>query len=112
MRVVEQTTVASPVSADGIGLHSGWRSQLTLKPAAAGAGVRIRRMDIDGNAAETTILANADYVADTRLGVRLENASGVSVMTVEHLMAAFALAGVAPCGAGVGRRRWPCSCSS
>lgn len=100
MRVQEQTTLSTSAGASGISLHFGVETRIVLHPAPAGSGVAFRRTDLQGEngaprpAGETTVRARPQSLADTRLGVRLENAAGVSVMTVEHLMAAFALAGV------------------
>lgn len=81
-------------------LHAGVETRIVIRPAMAGTGILFRRMDLKTEkggrrpANETTIQARPQSVADARLGVRLQNAAGVSVMTVEHLMAAFVLCGV------------------
>ncbi len=85
-------TLQQHVGFDGIGLHSGTRVTLTLAPAKADAGIVFKRMDIEGPAA--FIPARYDLVSDTRLGTTLTNAHGVSISTVEHLMAALAGCGV------------------
>lgn len=100
MRVQEQTTLAKAASASGPALHTGAETRIVLRPAPADTGVVFRRMDMRGENGrprppqETSIPASPASVIDTRLGVRLGNAAGATVMTVEHLMAAFALAGV------------------
>ncbi len=89
-----ETTIAHEAHGEGIGLHTGRETRIALKPAPAGSGVRFRRIDLsNGKDEDATIVAGPSAVADTRLGVRLARAD-YSVMTVEHLMAAFALTGV------------------
>lgn len=87
-----QTTLKSAVECTGVGIHSGAPVNMTLKPARAGTGIQFRRMDVKGRAAY--VPARFDLVSSTRLGTTLTNQSGVSVHTVEHLMAAFAGLGV------------------
>ncbi len=86
-----QTTLKSEASLVGMGLHSGRPARLVLRPAQAG-GIRFRRTDVTDR--DNVIPARYDLVTDTTLCTRLSNAAGVSVSTVEHLMAAFAGAGV------------------
>ena len=100
MRVQLQTTLRKAAAAGGLALHSGVETRIVLKPASAGVGILFRRTDLAatrGRAAALTansIVAGPLSIVDARLGVRLANADGVSVMTVEHLLAAFALCGV------------------
>lgn len=98
MRVDDQKTVAKSVAVSGVGLHTGDPSQLVLMPAQESFGVKFLRTDLVARGgfslAEATIEAAPRYVRDARLGVLLENASGASVRTVEHLMAALSLSGV------------------
>ena len=88
---LNQRTLKSPVACDGIGLHTGAAVAMTLRPADAGAGIVFKRIDIAGSA---PIPARWDRVVDTRLCTTLGNEYGVTVSTVEHLMAAFAGCGV------------------
>lgn len=85
-------TLASPAVCAGIGLHSGERVRMVLQPASAGSGIRFVRSDITDR--DNEIAARADGVSEVRLGTTLENAAGVSIATVEHLMAALAGLGV------------------
>jgi UDP-3-O-[3-hydroxymyristoyl] N-acetylglucosamine deacetylase len=87
-----QVTLARPVALEGVGVHTGKVTRLTLRPAAAGAGVRFLRTDVADR--DPAIPARAEAVCATRLGTVIGNADGVTVSTVEHLMAAF-------CGLGV-----------
>ncbi|WP_299079819.1 UDP-3-O-acyl-N-acetylglucosamine deacetylase [uncultured Ruegeria sp.] len=87
-----QHTLKSPVTFQGVGLHGGQRAKMVLKPAAAGHGIWFKRTDIElGNA---LIPAIYDVVERTPLCTRLVNDAGVSVSTVEHIMAALAGCGV------------------
>jgi len=93
--MMERTTLAAPAVCAGIGLHTGARVRMVMKPAAVGSGVVFDRTDLALD--DTRIPARREYVRSTDLGTTLINESGASVATVEHLMAA--LAG----GAGRGR---------
>ena len=87
-----QNTLKAPVTFDGVGLHSGAPARMVLRPAQAGFGIRFRRTDIElGNA---VIPALWDRVERSPLCTRLVNEAGVSVSTVEHVMAALSGCGV------------------
>ncbi len=87
-----QHTLKAPVAFKGIGLHSGKPATMVLHPAAAGHGIWFKRTDIElGNA---MIPAIYDIVERTPLCTRLVNDAGVSVSTIEHIMAALAGCGV------------------
>ena len=82
-----QTTVSKPIIFEGIGLHNGLRSKLVIMPADVGSGICFKRMDIkSGNKFIPAILEN---VVNSELCTRLANLDGVSVSTIEHLMAAL-----------------------
>jgi UDP-3-O-[3-hydroxymyristoyl] N-acetylglucosamine deacetylase len=83
-----QMTIATPALCAGIGLHSGVRARLTLLPAPIGTGIVFIRTDVHDR--DNRILARGDYVNETMLGTTLTNKAGVSVATVEHLLAALA----------------------
>ncbi|WP_140986582.1 UDP-3-O-acyl-N-acetylglucosamine deacetylase [Asticcacaulis tiandongensis] len=85
-------TLALPAICAGIGLHTGQHVRLSIRPAAAGTGVVFVRTDLNQN--DNVVPARADYVTQTRLGTVITNASGVSVSTIEHLMAALSALGV------------------
>ena len=87
-----QTTVKSAVSFTGRGLHSGQRSTLTIRPASAEHGIWFSRTDIV--VGDRMIPARWDAVVRSPLCTRLQNAGGLEVSTVEHIMAALAGCGV------------------
>jgi UDP-3-O-[3-hydroxymyristoyl] N-acetylglucosamine deacetylase len=91
-----QMTLAAPIVLEGVGLHSGAMIRMVLHPARAGFGIVFRRTDLDGNAgpAATDIPALYDHVCETTLSTAIGNASGASISTVEHLMAALSGLGV------------------
>jgi UDP-3-O-[3-hydroxymyristoyl] N-acetylglucosamine deacetylase len=87
--VLRQTTIATPVNMDGIGLHKGTTVHLVLKPAEANTGIVFRRTDLDTtDRAVTDIPARYDSVIDATMCTTIGNASGTKVATIEHLMAA------------------------
>ncbi len=81
-----QTTLLRPINCVGIALHSGKKVSLTLKPSEADSGVVFYRTDIPGS---KEIPARWDNVVDTRMCTVLGNDDGLTVGTVEHLMAAL-----------------------
>lgn len=87
-----QRTLASSVRCQGVGLHTGAGASLALHPAEAGSGIIFRRTDAGSGGA--TVVAHCRNVSDTRLCTTLANRDGVTVMTVEHLLAALAGAGI------------------
>lgn len=90
--MIERKTLAAPAMCAGIGLHTGARVRMVMKPASAGSGIVFKRTDLDLD--DTQIPARFDIVRSTDLGTTLINEEGASVSTVEHLMAAFAGLGV------------------
>ena len=88
-----QTTLRGALTFDGIGLHSGRPVRLRILPASGEYGIWFKRLDVVG--LDQMIPAVWDRVTDTRMCTLLSNADGVSVSTVEHLMAALAGLGVA-----------------
>jgi UDP-3-O-[3-hydroxymyristoyl] N-acetylglucosamine deacetylase len=80
-----QRTLKAPIGCVGVGLHSGLRVNLTLRPAQPGHGIIFRRTDLG-----IGIPARFDHVVDTRLATVLGLADGIArIGTVEHLMAAL-----------------------
>lgn len=82
-----QTTLRKPVSCIGVGLHSGRQIGMTIRPAPANHGIVFVRRDVRDRPA--TIAARWHNVSRTDLSTTLSNEHGVSVATVEHLMAAL-----------------------
>ncbi|HEY9763954.1 MAG TPA: UDP-3-O-acyl-N-acetylglucosamine deacetylase [Trichocoleus sp.] len=85
-----QKTLAQAVSREGVGLHSGQLTRVTLKPAQADQGRSFVRTDLPGQPA---IAAQPDAVRQTQLSTELVNGEA-SVRTVEHLLAALTGLGV------------------
>src|SRR5687768_12947715 len=83
-----QRTLKRQISCAGIGLHSGQKVTLTLKPAAADSGVRFRRTDLG-----VEIPASVKEVSSVHHATVLGRA-GATVETVEHLLAALVAAGI------------------
>jgi UDP-3-O-[3-hydroxymyristoyl] N-acetylglucosamine deacetylase len=90
MRVLQQRTLKSLTRAVGVGLHSGQRVELTLRPAAPNTGIVFRRVDLPE---VVDIPVSAESVTDTRLASTLSSGNA-KVLTVEHLMSACAGLGV------------------
>jgi UDP-3-O-[3-hydroxymyristoyl] N-acetylglucosamine deacetylase len=88
--MLRQRTLKNSIRATGIGLHSGRKVYMTIRPAAENTGIVFRRLDLEP---PVDILADAHSVGDTTLGTSLVQ-GGASVATVEHLMAALAGLGI------------------
>lgn len=88
--MINQRTLKNVIRATGVGLHTGEKVYLTLRPAPVDTGVVFRRIDLD---MPVEVPARADNVGDTRLSTSLEK-DGVKISTVEHLMSAFAGLGI------------------
>tara|TARA_B100001248_G_scaffold249388_1_gene222551 strand:+ start:3 stop:929 length:927 start_codon:yes stop_codon:yes gene_type:complete len=88
---VYQKTLAKKVSFKGIGLHSGKLATIDILPAEVNKGIVFKRIDLNQN---NFIKASYDNVSSTRLSTTLENNHGIKVSTVEHLLAAFYMAGI------------------
>ncbi|MDH5229248.1 MAG: UDP-3-O-acyl-N-acetylglucosamine deacetylase [Gammaproteobacteria bacterium] len=88
--MIKQRTLKNAIRATGIGLHTGQKIYLTLRPAAADSGIVFRRVDLDS---PVEIAARAENVGDTRLSTTLVK-ENISVSTVEHLLSAFAGLGI------------------
>ena len=88
---VNQKTLNSEVNFSGIGLHSGETVDVTIVPSNSNSGIIFKRSDIDKN---NEISANFKNVSSAKLCTKIQNEFGVSVSTIEHLMAAFYICGV------------------
>ncbi len=88
--MIRQRTLKNVIRATGVGLHTGEKVYLTLRPAAPNTGIVFRRIDLDP---VIEVTACSENVSDTRLSTTLEK-DHVKITTVEHLMSAFAGLGV------------------
>ena len=84
-----QKTIKEPIEFKGIGLHNGIKVNLCLKPAEANSGIKFKRTDIDNT--KNIVEASYKNVSSPVLCTKIINSYGVSVSTIEHLMAAFYL---------------------
>lgn len=87
-----QHTLRAPVTVSGVGVHSGAAARLTIGPAPAGSGIVFVRTDETGR--DNVVPAAWDRVTETRLCTVIENAAGVRVSTVEHVLSALCALGV------------------
>lgn len=94
MRLVRQTTLAKPVTLSGVGLHSGEACRATLRPAIADSGIVFRAPAGIGRHNGVLIAASVKSIADTRLCTSLGAVGGPMIATVEHVMAAAAIAAI------------------
>jgi UDP-3-O-[3-hydroxymyristoyl] N-acetylglucosamine deacetylase len=88
--MLRQRTLKTAIRATGVGLHTGEKVYMTLRPAAENSGITFRRVDLDQ---PVDIPADATLVGETMLGTTLIR-DGVKVATVEHLMSALAGLGI------------------
>lgn len=88
--MIRQRTLKNVIRATGVGLHTGEKVFLTLRPAAPDTGIVFRRVDLDE---PVEIEAKAENVGDTLLSTTLVQ-NGARVSTVEHLLSAFAGLGI------------------
>lgn len=88
--MIKQRTLKNVIRATGVGLHTGKKIYLTLRPAPANAGIIFRRVDFDD---PVEIEAKPDNVGDTMLSTSLVKGD-VKISTVEHLLSALAGFGI------------------
>ncbi|MBC8211840.1 MAG: UDP-3-O-acyl-N-acetylglucosamine deacetylase [Gammaproteobacteria bacterium] len=88
--MIKQRTLKNVIRAMGVGLHTGKKVYLTLRPAPVNSGIRFRRVDMDE---PIEILARPENVGDTKLSTTLCQ-DGVRISTVEHLLSAMAGLGI------------------
>ena len=86
MLQIYQKTIIHPISFEGIGLHSGKSSKITIFPGTEDQGIIFKRVDVKQN---NLITANYENVSSAKLCTTLENKHGIKVSTVEHLLAAL-----------------------
>jgi len=82
-----QNTIKDQIDLEGIGLHNGIKVNLCLKPSKVDSGIIFKRTDVDSS--KNIIEANYKNVNSPILCTKIQNSHGVSVSTIEHLMAAF-----------------------
>ena len=88
--MIRQRTLKNVIRATGVGLHTGKKVYLTLRPAAVDSGIVFRRVDLDN---PVEIKASPENVGDTRLSTSLVKGD-VRISTVEHLLSAMAGLGI------------------
>ena len=82
-----QKTIKDSIQLEGVGLHSGKKISLCIKPAAPNSGIIFKRTDLDSS--KNIIEANYKNICLSALCTKIKNSHEVSVSTIEHLMAAF-----------------------
>jgi len=88
--MIKQRTLKNVIRATGVGLHTGEKVYMTLRPAAVDTGIVFRRVDL---AQPMEIRSRSENIGDTRLSSTLVK-DGVRVATIEHLLSAFAGLGI------------------
>jgi UDP-3-O-[3-hydroxymyristoyl] N-acetylglucosamine deacetylase len=88
--MLKQRTLKNTIKTTGVGLHTGARVEIVLRPAAPDTGIVFHRVDLDQ---PVSLPADAANVGDTRLSSTLKR-EGTSISTVEHLMSALAGLGI------------------
>jgi UDP-3-O-[3-hydroxymyristoyl] N-acetylglucosamine deacetylase len=89
---VYQHTLAAPAIIAGVGIHTGQRVRVSIRPAPADTGVVYVRTDIHDR--DNRVPAHGEAVVETRMETVIGNAAGVTVATIEHLSASLAALGV------------------
>lgn len=93
MRAQEfQHTLQGPAIFAGVGVHTGAYTRVAVRPAPTNSGIVFVRTDVADR--DNRVPATGEAVTKTQLGTVIENAAGVSVSTIEHLMAALVMLGV------------------
>ena len=88
---ISKKTLTKTINFVGTGLHLGKKASINLEPAEADTGIIFKRTDIKNN---NEIKANYTNVSSAKLCTKIENDHGISVSTIEHLMAALYICGV------------------
>jgi UDP-3-O-[3-hydroxymyristoyl] N-acetylglucosamine deacetylase len=87
-----QHTVKTPALFAGVGVHTGEFTQVAVRPAETDAGVVFVRIDVTDR--DNRVPVSPEAVCKTQLGTVITNAAGVTVATIEHLMAALVMSGI------------------
>ena len=91
MSILKQKTIQKQIEFSGIGLHTGKEVSLKIKPAVPNTGIIFRRIDKEKY---FDVIPNIYNVSDANFCTTISNDQGVKVSTIEHLMAAFYIAGI------------------
>ena len=86
MSILTQKTILKKISLDGIGIHTGSKSNLNILPAHPNTGIIFKRIDIKKN---NIVVPTYNNVVDATLCTTISNEYGIKVSTIEHLMGAF-----------------------
>ena len=86
MTLLNQKTISLPVNFHGIGLHSGKKVKVCIKPSEPNTGIVFKRVDLDKN---NLVIPSFVNVSNTSLNTTISNDYGVKVSTIEHLMGAL-----------------------
>ena len=89
--MLNQKTIKSPLCISGVGLHSGKKANIRICPAAPNSGIQFKRIDLSGN---NIVIPNIFNVSSANLCTTILNDNGISVSTIEHLMAALFCLGI------------------
>ena len=91
MSYLNQKTISKPITFIGVGLHSGVKVSLTLKPSEPNSGILLKRVDLKEN---NILVPSFLNVTNTSLNTTISNEFGVKVSTIEHLMGALSGLGI------------------
>ena len=86
MSLLTQKTLKKNVKLNGVGLHSGNKVNLNIKPSEPNTGIYFKRVDLNSN---NIVFPNFSNVSNTDLNTTISNEFGVKVSTIEHLMGAL-----------------------
>ena len=89
MNSFQQITINNSCSFEGVTLHSGEYSKITLHPSPANTGIKFKRIDSKLPKGQNIIPANFKNIRSSQLCTTVENDNNLSVSTIEHLMAAL-----------------------
>ncbi|WP_309607023.1 UDP-3-O-acyl-N-acetylglucosamine deacetylase [Phenylobacterium sp.] len=87
-----QHTVKTPALFAGVGVHTGEFTRVAVRPAAPDTGIVFVRIDVDAH--DNLVPCTPQSVCKTQLGTVITNPAGVTVATIEHLMAALVMSGI------------------
>ena len=91
MSILKQKTIKHPIKFCGVGLHTGKKVQMTIKPASPNTGIIFKRIDLNK---DNIIIPNVYNVTSANLCTTISNESGAKVSTIEHLMSAMYVLGL------------------